>query len=1022
MSTALFFPAVPQDFANPLVRKDLTLYPEITNTVAEVWQAEKYLKEIDIDGLSPMWANWAQAPNNHFYVKEIAQRRDGDYVLALKWVIYQQQVHVEAYWISQEQPSGIFALEDHETIRFPATDLAKNYLEISCSVHVQFFGDTSPGPKHPIAGGRPVFVVRIIPWADDVSGNRSKQYNAHQNVYLANANLPFKNLMQEYNIRFCSTSPDASAVELLEAVARDCQDGAWNIAYDSLLKQEILFWLGVHFWPADNPQQAKITSTMGSIPNAWCRQDKGGGSKSHRESNEGYHALYSPGPPRMASETVNQITKQIQMACRGVMANVEALQTESGIKDKITQHWTPILVAKAKSIQKIRVITPATRDQRLSDLKIKGEAREVIKSSIIMEIEEEVFRWFLTQPPDRYQLLSDKTRSALKLRAGDHFNAVLQITGAIAQHDTPPEILHTILLGNDKYIWHKTSKKWSDDEGSLFAHRLQAASVDGLTIPALKSHYMIKYKNSLIGKHLKSLQQLSIFQLDSQLCSGELFDLWNAAGHLGALLWYPEIRDMDQYSTTCWIAGPVLIPAESRINTNSTFSPICRKPFVDLAQRRVFATEIFECWNAIFRFCSILSNHQAPSRDIANTLADMERFKHQVSGGWWKDSGVENDRDFDGLDNEPAAHATEFTGKKWTRAGPQVLQFMKKNRQLQRRLGWTQEVHEKPGSCKPVSKNKRHPELWTIIVCQVVVDFNCDWVSVIEPDETSPRLTWTDCKYVVAKSTDLCFVGPWIFYSDSDDPKAPASVARIVRILTLTTDVGAREPRIALIVQMFFISGTSDQKFKMPLSIAQLPAEPHPVDSVGRDTPISGPQSCTKIISVSVSCPNQIDCFILILCIQKGILFKFNAQHDCQNLLCAIETRPDPDQRTGSRKVLVHKETSRFLINMHALHNVHLLREMLPRHLTMPERYYTEIEACIAAQDEAAAVLQKIGPEKCAQATARSQATREKNSRKRKGGEVATEDTEGIGGVTAAGNNESNNSAQAAVAMEGLAD
>ncbi|CAK5279025.1 unnamed protein product [Mycena citricolor] len=147
----------------------------------------------------------------------------------------------------------------------------------------------------------------------------------------------------------------------------------------------------------------------------------------------------------------------------------------------------------------------------------------------------------------------------------------------------------------------------------------------------------------------------------------------------------------------------------------------------------------------------------------------------------------------------------------------------------------------------------------------------------------------------------------------------------------------------------------------MPLLIAQLRAEPRPVDSVERHAPISGPRSCTKIISVS------------------GILLKFNAQHNCRNLSCAIETRPDPDQQTGSRKVLVHKETSRFLINMHALHNVHLLREMLPRHLTMPERYYTEIEARIAAQDEAAAVLQKIGPEKHAQATARSHATREKN-------------------------------------------
>lgn len=78
----------------------------------------------------------------------------------------------------------------------------------------------------------------------------------------------------------------------------------------------------------------------------------------------------------------------------------------------------------------------------------------------------------------------------------------------------------------------------------------------------------------------------------------------------------------------------------------------------------LFSTEVFECWNAVFRLCSVLSNHQAPSFDIATTLADMECFKHQVSGGWWKE------------------------GDDYIQAGDKVRNFLKNNKALQRRLGW----------------------------------------------------------------------------------------------------------------------------------------------------------------------------------------------------------------------------------------------------------------------------------------------------------------------------------------------
>jgi hypothetical protein len=78
------------------------------------------------------------------------------------------------------------------------------------------------------------------------------------------------------------------------------------------------------------------------------------------------------------------------------------------------------------------------------------------------------------------------------------------------------------------------------------------------------------------------------------------------------------------------------------------------------------ATETFECFNAIFRYCSIFSNHLAPSRDIAFQLASQEALKHRLTGGWWPTVNGE-----------------------WERPGPSIRTFIHAHPTLQVLMGWT---------------------------------------------------------------------------------------------------------------------------------------------------------------------------------------------------------------------------------------------------------------------------------------------------------------------------------------------
>jgi hypothetical protein len=112
--------------------------------------------------------------------------------------------------------------------------------------------------------------------------------------------------------------------------------------------------------------------------------------------------------------------------------------------------------------------------------------------------------------------------------------------------DTPVEILHTILLGVVKYLWHSTHTSWTMAQKRTYSMCLQGTNTLDLSIHAIQANYIMQYADSLIGQQLKPLAQVNIFHVYDLVDELGLL-LTIVVGELTALLYFPEIRNLDEY-------------------------------------------------------------------------------------------------------------------------------------------------------------------------------------------------------------------------------------------------------------------------------------------------------------------------------------------------------------------------------------------------------------------------------------------------------------------------------------------
>ncbi|KAJ7750070.1 hypothetical protein DFH07DRAFT_869136 [Mycena maculata] len=485
------------------------------------------------------------------------------------------------------------------------------------------------------------------------------------------------------------------------------------VVYDRNTQEEAAFRLFINTGPSDNPMSSEMTGHIGSKGNYFCRKCHVGGCGLHKESNEGFDSIFGEGLPRTGAETLKELHKQVELACLGVAQAVKDIQANTGVKDVYTTYWIEDLLRCSRELRKCGP---------------NLDSADIVK---------ELMDWV--------------TENESKM-----YNPFLSMKGFDPAKETPIEILHTILLGIIKYAWHKVHTTW---------------------IPAIRAGYIMQFANSLIGHQFKQVTQTCVFQM-YDLVDELQYAAWKAMGELLPLLWYPEIDKLEQYLVdvqtaasnvldTFAIIDPSKIISKNKLHILAHTTPDVKRhgPLVGNV------TEGFESFNGIFRFCSIFSNHLAPSRDIARQLAQQEGLKHRLTGGWWMD----------------------VSSGEWERAGSAVPL-----------LGWTDPKPLIQGSVKlrPLKRTKGHPTppRAKLSLAAIVLD-------TINRNSYSSESLWDTCINVVSASRDVCPLLSWA-YAKSPITNSPV-IGRITHIL-----LGA--PDSVVVLDVFEVSDQWHKIYSLP--------------------------------------------------------------------------------------------------------------------------------------------------------------------------------------------------------------
>ncbi|RDX41238.1 hypothetical protein OH76DRAFT_1364920, partial [Lentinus brumalis] len=509
-----------------------------------------------------------------------------------------------------------------------------------------------------LAKGHRVCAFPMWLFCDDTSGNISKKWNKHNSFLFTAAGLPRRLVHREYNVHFLSTSNTAQPLEMLDGIVDQllaCQtSGVW--AWDCELKEMVLLVPSVLAILGDNPMQSEIACHVGMNGKMFCRMcmtskgqdddedddDNSAGLYRGRRNRAGSVAgsdseasrakeaetmadmiehikrFMKINSPRTRQETINILKSQFVEAQRvGGQAEYKRVRTETGVRDAYQLHFAERL---------FRITTQ------------RGVARSVKEAEVM------------------------KTVRTIPRAEEGAISPVWRIKDLDPHLDTPVEILHVILLGFVKYFWRDAMSRLKDPDKEKLIIRLDCFDVAGLGFPPLAGATLVNYSGSLVGRDFRALAQVAPFVLhDFPSIPKESIEVWTALSYIIPLVWQPEIDDIDAYTTRLKQAIDTFLDVTCKLTprwfNKPKFHILLHLP--DHIRRfgpaMLFATEGFESFNAVIRSNSIHSNHRAPSRDIALAMAHHNRIRHLLSGGYFRQVEIFNEKDNDAHANELAS-------------------------------------------------------------------------------------------------------------------------------------------------------------------------------------------------------------------------------------------------------------------------------------------------------------------------------------------------------------------------------